>query len=81
LQQLAQGAGSGLMQSCAESHLDGLQVKASGFAPLTEDDTQYLLYFARDFLLDRVRRFFSCGVIASSSGRARQICSLVSSSC
>ncbi|MBC8165257.1 MAG: hypothetical protein H7Y20_05210, partial [Bryobacteraceae bacterium] len=81
LQQLTQGAGSGLMQSCAESYLDGLQVEASCFAPLAEDDTQYLLYFARDFLLNRIRRFFSCGLIVSSTGRARQICSLISSNC
>ena len=47
-----------------------------------EDDAQQLVYFARDFLLDRFRRFFSwADGDASSTGRNWQIRSLTSSSC
>jgi hypothetical protein len=37
-----------------------------------------MVYFARDFLADRFRRFFSCSVCGSgSTGRERQISVLV----
>jgi hypothetical protein len=45
----------------------------AGLADASEDGTQQLRYFARDFLLDRFRRFFSSGESASSTDRARQI--------
>src|ERR1035441_7537414 len=39
-----------------------------------KDDAQQLVYFARDFLLDRFRRFFSSGESTSGSdGRSWQI--------
>ena len=48
-------------------------------AAAVENHTQQLAYFARDLLLDGLRRFFPCGEMASSTGRARQIFSFTSS--
>jgi len=46
-----------------------------------EDDTQQLVYFARDFLRDCFRRFFSrADGEVSSTGRNWQICSLTANS-
>jgi hypothetical protein len=78
-QQLAQGGGAGMMQSRAESHLHRFQVRLAGPLALGEDASQQRRYFARDLVLDRRGRFFSSGVRASSTGRARQIFSLISS--
>jgi hypothetical protein len=78
LKQLAQGGGARPVQGRAHGHLRGFQIQAPGLAPLLEDDPQQLIYFARDLLLDRFRRFFSCSVGESSSvGRKRQISALV----
>ena len=68
------------MHDRTHDHLGGFQVQASRLVAAVEDDAQELVYFARDFLLDGFRRFFSCGERVSAIGRARQIFSLTSSS-
>lgn len=55
-------------------------IQASRLAAVVEDEAQQLVYFARDFLLDGFRRFFSSGVRVSATGRARQIFSLTANS-
>jgi hypothetical protein len=61
------------MHSRTHGHLDGFQIETATLAAAVEDDAQQLIYFARDFLLDRFGRFFSCGVCSScSTGRKRQ---------
>jgi hypothetical protein len=66
------------MHGRAHRHLDGFQIQTAGLAAAVENDTQQFVYFARDFLLDRFGRFFSCSVCGSASaGRARQISVLV----
>jgi hypothetical protein len=63
----------------AHSHLDGLQIQVPRLTATAKDDAQQLVYFARDFLLDRFSRFFSWVVgEISSTGRNSQICSLTS---
>ena len=57
----------------------GLQIQTPGLAATLEQDAEQLVYFARDFLLDRFGRFFSTGERVSSTGRARQILALTSS--
>ena len=79
LQQFRQCRRSGLMHGRTHSQFDGFQVETSRFATTGEDDAQQLLYFARDFLANRLGRFFSCGERVSSAGRARQIFSFTSS--
>src|SRR5450759_4756775 len=77
LQQLGQRCCPGLMHSRAHRHLDGFQIESSRLAPVAEDDTQQLVYFARDFLTDRFSRFFSWADSTDScTGRKRQISSL-----
>jgi hypothetical protein len=44
--------------------------------PISEDNLEYAVYLLGDLLLDSFGRFFPCGVRVSSTGRARQICSL-----
>jgi hypothetical protein len=78
LQQLGQRFATGLMHGRADRHFHGFQIPKSGLAKLGEDDAQDLLYFARDFLMDGFRRFFSCGVSVPSTGRKAQIFSLTS---
>ena len=81
LQQFGQRGCPGLMHGRAHRHLDGFQIQMPRLAATAEDDAQQLVYFARDFLLDRFGRFFSWadgGV--SSTGRNSQICSLTSNS-
>ena len=81
LQQFCQGCGAELMHGRTHCHLQGFQIQTSRLAAGTEGDTQQLLYFARDFLLDRFGRFFSWADGAlSSTGRNAQICSLTSNS-
>jgi hypothetical protein len=43
----------------AYRHLHRFQIQTPGLAPTVEDGAQELIYFARDFLADRFRRFFS----------------------
>ena len=82
LQQLRQRGSPGLMHRRADDGFDGFQVEATGPAAILKDSVQQPVYFAGNFLLDRFRRFFSwgCGV-ASSIGRRRQICVLISMNC
>ena len=83
-QQFGQGGRPGMMHGRANRHLDGFEIEVAGFASGAEDDAQQLIYFARDFLLDRFDhfgRFFSWaddGI--SATGRSWQICSLTSNS-
>lgn len=78
LQQLTEGRCAGLMQGGTEGHLHCLQVQATGLLTLGEDTAQQCGYFACDLALDRFRRFFSSAVGVASTGRARQIFSLIS---
>ena len=67
-----------MVQSSAEGHLYGFQIRLAGLFALGKDARQQRGYFARDLVLDRRGRFFSSGVSVSSTGRARQIFSLIS---
>ena len=79
LQQLCQCGCPGLMHGRAHRRLDGFQIETARLAATMEEDAQQLVYFARDFLPDRGRRFFFCvDVAASSHGRNRQIFSFTS---
>ena len=80
LKQLAQGGSARPVQGGTHGHLNGFQVEAPRPAPLLENDPQELIYFARDLLPDRFRRFFSCPLNSSSpsTGRNWQIFSLTS---
>lgn len=81
LQEFGQDRGSGLMHGGTNRRFDGLQIENAGFAAAGEDRPQELIYFARDFLAGRFRRFFSCvDSVSSLAGRARQIRSFTSSS-
>lgn len=80
MQQLAQGRRASLVQGGSEGHLDSFHVQLAAFGAILKDQSQQTAYFVRDFLLDRFRCFFSCGVRVSSTGRARQIFSFTSSS-
>src|ERR1700687_3609304 len=74
LQQLRHGGGPGLMHGGTDSGLDALQIEAAGRLAPAENGTQQLFYFARDFLLDGLRRFFSWAVCSVCwTGRRRQI--------
>jgi hypothetical protein len=64
LQELAERGRTGAMHGRAHGHLDGFQIQMAGLLVAGEDYPQELLYFARDFLLDCVSRFFSCAVVA-----------------
>jgi len=68
------------MQRGAQCHFHRFQVDLAVLLALGEDAVQKAAYFARDFGLDRFGRFFSSGVSVSSTGRARQIFSLISNS-
>jgi hypothetical protein len=79
LQQLAERCGAGVVQGRSHSHLGRFQIEAACLAALLKDNAQELVYFPRDFLADRFRRFFSWVLGASSStGRNSQIRSLTS---
>jgi hypothetical protein len=79
LQQFGQRRGPRLMHRRTHSHFDGFQIQTPRLAPTAEDDAQQLVYFARDFLMDRFGRFFSSCERVSATGRARQIFSFTSS--
>jgi hypothetical protein len=82
LQHLGQRSGTRTVHGRAHRRLDRFQIQNPGLASATENDTQKLIYFARDFLADRFGRFFSCAdSVASVAGRNLQICSLTSRSC
>jgi hypothetical protein len=82
LQQLGQRGGTCAVHGRTHRCLDRFQIQTPGLAPAVENDAQELIYFARDFLTDRFRRFFSWpDGIASATGRSLQICSFTSRSC
>src|SRR5207245_2671725 len=58
LQQLGQGCCTGLMHGRAHRHLEGFQIDTARLVATIEDHAQQLVYFPRDFLPDRGRRFF-----------------------
>jgi hypothetical protein len=78
LQQFCESGCSSLMEGGAEAHFYRLQIHAPGLLALGEDAAQQSGYFARDLRVDRFGRFFPCDVGVSSTGRARQIFSLIS---
>jgi hypothetical protein len=61
------------MHGRAHEHLDCFQLDMARLADASEDGAQQLSYFARNFLLDSFRGFFSSDESVSSTGRARQI--------
>ena len=81
MQQFTQGYSPRLMHSRPQGHFYGFQIQPAILALVLPDHCQQTVYFARDFLLDSFRRFFSCGVKASSRGRNWQIFSLTTISC
>src|SRR5215467_11536826 len=79
LQQFGQCGRPSLMHRRTDDGFDGFEVETTGLAPILKNRVQQPVYFAGNFLLDRLSRFFSsvCGV-ASSTGRRRQILRLMS---
>lgn len=59
LQQLCQGTGPGAMHRGPDDGLDTFQIELPGCPALAENDAQQLVYFAGDFFLDCLGRFFS----------------------
>jgi hypothetical protein len=59
-------------------HPGRFQIESASLTPVLKDKTEQRAYFPFDFLPDRFRRFFSCGVRVSSTGLTRQIFSFVS---
>lgn len=81
LQQLRQRSSPRMVHRGADGGFDGFQVQAAGLAAVLKDDAQQPVYFAGEFLLDGLGRFFSwADGRASSTGRNSQICSLTWSS-
>jgi hypothetical protein len=79
LEQFGQGRRTCTVHGRTHSHFDGFQIQAACFALAAENNPQKLVYFARDFLADRFRRFFSCSVgVSLSAGLKRQISAFVS---
>jgi hypothetical protein len=69
------------MHGRAHRHFDGFQIQMARLPAGVEDDAQQLVYFAREFLLNRFGRFFSWADSAgASTGRNPQISSLTSRS-
>ena len=78
-QQLRQRGGSGLVHGGPHSGLDRIQIVAAAGAALLKNQPQEAVYFAGNFLLDRLRRFFPWAVCSvCSTGRKRQIFRLTS---
>jgi len=71
------------MQGRAHRHLHRLQVEPSAPALIAEDYLQQALYFLGDFMMDRIRCFFSVRerFPSSSMGRPWQMASFTSTSC
>jgi hypothetical protein len=78
LQELGQGSRGGLVHGCAHRGLCRFQIKPAFLAPALKQNLEDAIYFALDFEVDRLRRFFFCGVKVSSTGRALQIFSFTS---
>src|ERR1019366_7577280 len=78
-QQLRQRGSSGLVHGGSHSGLDRIQIVAAAGAVLLKNHPKEAVYFAGNFLLDRLRRFFSWAVCSvCSTGRKRQIFRLTS---
>jgi hypothetical protein len=77
-QQLAQRSRPGPMHRSPHGHFDRFQIESACFALILKDEPEYGGYFPFDLPMDGFRRFFSCGVSVSSTGRASQISSFVS---
>lgn len=75
LQQLSQGAGSRLVHGRSDGGFHRFQIESAVVAStILKNDPQEAVYFAGDFLLDRLRGFFSWAVCSvCSTGRNRQI--------
>jgi hypothetical protein len=78
-EQLFQDLGREVMRRGAGGRLSRLHVEVAALAQAGEDDIQQRRYFLGRLALDRFGRFFSSGVRVSSTDRARQIVSLISS--
>ncbi len=66
-QDFGQSGGSGPMPGRAHRHLHRLQVEPSAPALIAKDPLQQALYFLRDFMMDRICRFFSAAESVPSS--------------
>jgi hypothetical protein len=78
-QQLCQCGSPGLVHGGSQSGLDRFQIEPAIIASLLKDNPQEPVYFAGDFLLDGLRRFFSWAVCTvCATGRKRQILRLTS---
>jgi hypothetical protein len=82
-QEFAQSGGPGPVQGRAQGHLHRFQVNPSSLALIAEDPLQQAIYFLRDFMMDRICRFFSAAerVPSSSTGRCWQMASFTSTTC
>jgi hypothetical protein len=59
LQQSRQGRSAGPMHGGTHGDLDTLQIETAVEVAIAENNAQQLIYFAGDFLLDDLGRFFS----------------------
>jgi hypothetical protein len=58
------------MHALAHQHFDRFQIDAPSFTLVGKELLHQAVYFAGDFLLDRIGRFFSCGDwVSGSEGR------------
>ena len=73
---MVQDLRSGAVHRSAHQHLDRLQIDLADLANSGKNDLKQAAYFLCDLVLDRLGRFFSCGVNVSSIGRMRHSCSL-----
>jgi len=58
LQELSERRRAGVMHRRTHGHLSSFQIETASSTALLEDRAEELVYFARDFLADRFRRFF-----------------------
>jgi hypothetical protein len=79
LQEFGQCGRASAVHGRTHGRLDRFQIQPACLAPTGENSPQQLVYFARDLLADRFRRFFSWSVDGSPLvGRKRQISAFVS---
>lgn len=78
LQQPGERRRSRLVHGGANGRLHRFRIGAPAAVAFGEDTSEQRGYFPRDLGLDRLCRFFSSGVNASSTGRSAQIFSLIS---
>jgi hypothetical protein len=77
-QELFERGGAGSVHRAASGHFDGFQIHRAAALRVPENNAQQSVYFLNDFLPDRVGRFFSpADGSSSTTGRRRQICSLI----